>query len=298
MLPAFKLMARTAVVLAPLAVLAAASSHDTGYDPSALLSKDMVELGPSAFRYRASGEFLRQGKPATAPMVMVKIDRPIAVMRHQVTASAYRRCVEAQACPTVGFDAAASDRPVVGVSWRDAQAYASWLSRETGLNFRLPTDEEWAYAAGSRYSDDALPESLDRTGPGQRMLAIYDRDAGRERLSAKAPQPIGSFGANEHGLLDLAGNVWEWTDTCFQRSLFDEAGRSTATVMNCGVRVVEGRHRAYMTDFVRDARPGGCVAGTPPSNLGFRLVRDDHRWWRLPLDWLRRSRGVALASES
>ncbi|GAU86881.1 SUMF1/EgtB/PvdO family nonheme iron enzyme [Bosea sp. BIWAKO-01] len=295
MLPAFKLMARTAVVLVPLAVLASASSPDPGSDPSALRSKDMVELGPGAIRYRASGEFQRHGKPATAPMVNVTIDRPIAVMRHQVTASDYRRCVDAQACPMVGGDAAAPDRPVVGVSWRDAQAYASWLSLETGLSFRLPTDEEWAYLAGSRYRDDALPESLDSSGPGQRILAIYDRDAGRERVDAKVPRPIGSFGANEHGLLDLAGNVWEWTDTCFQRSSFDAAGRSTATVTNCGVRVVEGRHRAYMTDFVRDARPGGCVAGTPPSNLGFRLVRDDQRWWRVPLDWLRRSHGGSIA---
>lgn len=292
MLPAFKLMARTAAVLAPLAILASASSHDPGSDPSAILSQDVVELSPGTFPYRASGEFLRHGKPATAPMVNINIDRPIAVMRHQVTASDYRRCVEAQACPMVGPDAAASDRPVVGVSWRDAQAYASWLSRETGLNFRLPTDEEWAYAAGSRYKDDALPESLDASGLGQRLLAIYDRDAGRERVGVKAPQPIGSFGANEHGLLDLAGNVWEWTDTCFQRSVLDEAGRSTAIVTNCGVRVVEGRHRAYMTDFVRNARAGGCVAGTPPSNLGFRLVRDDDRWqvWRLAVGWLQRSR--------
>ena len=44
------------------------------------------------------------------------------------------------------------------------------------------------------------------------------------------------------------------------------------------MRVVEGRHRAYMTDFVRDARSGGCSAGVPPTNLGFRLVRDDDRW--------------------
>jgi hypothetical protein len=45
---------------------------------------------------------------------------------------------------------------------------------------------------------------------------------------------------------------------------------------NCGVRVVEGEHRGYVTDFVRDARGGGCAAGKPPSNLGFRLVREDN----------------------
>ena len=40
------------------------------------------------------------------------------------------------------------------------------------------------------------------------------------------------------------------------------------------MRVVEGQHRAYVTDFIRDARAGGCAAGVPPSNLGFRLVRE------------------------
>ena len=44
---------------------------------------------------------------------------------------------------------------------------------------------------------------------------------------------------------------------------------------NCGVRVVEGLHRAYMSNFVRDGKSGGCAVGTPPEHLGFRLVRDD-----------------------
>jgi hypothetical protein len=46
-------------------------------------------------------------------------------------------------------------------------------------------------------------------------------------------------------------------------------------VTNCGVRVVEGQHRTYITDFIRDARAGGCSVGIPPANLGFRLVRED-----------------------
>jgi hypothetical protein len=50
------------------------------------------------------------------------------------------------------------------------------------------------------------------------------------------------------------------------------------------VRVVQGQHRAYVTDFIRDARAGGCAAGIPPSNLGFRLVREPKlfmRWFGL-----------------
>ena len=50
-----------------------------------------------------------------------------------------------------------------------------------------------------------------------------------------------------------------------------------ATV-NCGVRVAEGVHRAYVTDFIRDARAGGCAQGVPPANLGFRLVREETSW--------------------
>ena len=48
---------------------------------------------------------------------------------------------------------------------------------------------------------------------------------------------------------------------------------------NCGVRVVEGRHRTYVSDFIRDARGGGCAVGAPPSNLGFRLVREGAGWF-------------------
>jgi len=63
----------------------------------------------------------------------------------------------------------------------------------------------------------------------------------------------------------------EWTNICFVRTALDEAGKPT---VNCGARVVEGQHRIYVTDFIRDARAGGCAAGLPPSNLGFRLVRE------------------------
>jgi formylglycine-generating enzyme required for sulfatase activity len=85
---------------------------------------------------------------------------------------------------------------------------------------------------------------------------------------------LGTFGANRNGLVDLAGNVWEWTDTCFTRNALDERGGSHVLTSSCGVRVVEGRHRAYLADFIRDARGGGCAAGSPPKNLGFRLVRE------------------------
>ena len=62
------------------------------------------------------------------------------------------------------------------------------------------------------------------------------------------------------------------------RSVQNDAGEIISNSPNCGVRVAEGRHRAYVTDFIRDARAGGCAVGVPPRNLGFRLVRETKRW--------------------
>ena len=256
---------------AQVVILAAAPSRSPTPTPTPV--PDMVALPPGAFAYRVSGEFTRDGQPTPAPQKTVAIARPLAIMRHQVTADDYRRCVDDGVCASVDGEAA-SDLPVVKVSWRDAQAYAAWLSRATAASFRLPTDEEWAYAAAGRRADDGLSDGA-YADPGRRVLARYDAETRRAGAPDREPQPIGSFGANEHGLIDMAGNVWEWTDTCFARVMLDARGETAATLENCGVRIAAGRHRSYVPDFIRDARSGGCSAGAQPSNLGFRLVRDD-----------------------
>lgn len=240
----------------------------------------LVELQPGTLRYRSAGDFTRAGKPAEAPLVTIRIAQPITIMKHQVSGADYQRCVAEGACRALPADIAiTADRPAVMVSWRDADAYATWLSRRTGYTYRLPTDEEWAYAAGNRYQDDGLP--VDDSDPSKRWIARYEREADlRNPEIDGAVRPVGAFGANENGLLDVAGNVWEWTSTCFVRTAIDAAGKVLSSMANCGVRVVEGQHRAYVTDFIRDARAGGCAAGVPPSNLGFRLVRESTQFMR------------------
>lgn len=237
---------------------------------------------PTTIMHRLDGEYIRAGRPVDAPRVAVAIKKPLVIMRYQVTASDYARCIAADACKRLDTSAARGDLPVTGVSHGDASDYAKWLSHETGMLWRLPTDREWAHAAGSRFIDDARGFDPENTNPARRWLADYDRESARKAASDPAPRPVGSFGANEHGIHDMAGNVWEWTQSCLRRVSLDAAGRTVGETTNCGAYVVEGQHRAVMTFFIRNPKSGGCSVGTPPDNLGFRLVKEPRWQDRLP----------------
>ena len=187
-----------------------------------------------------------------------------SIMRHQVSQAEYTACVAAQAClPLDGMrrQSKAHDLPVVGVSWLDATAYAKWLTRQTGISHRLPSYGEWVLAAGEDYKEEKPQVFDDSANPAQRWLAEYEREAMRITLTPQ-PLPFGSQGTNANGLLDVAGNVWEWTDSGFSPGGF------------CGARIAAGQHPSSLSDFVRDPIGGACSVGVPPNNLGFRLVRE------------------------
>jgi formylglycine-generating enzyme required for sulfatase activity len=229
---------------------------------------ELVTLDEGEISYQRAGDFTRSGKEAESPRVRFSLSKSIEIMKYQVTSGDFQRCVDDSTChPLDGrFGAPSADRPAVDLSWRDADDYANWLSRKSGEVFRLPTDEEWIFAAGERINTDAR----------------YDRGQGDQTASSSMPAyyafspktfDLGTFGSNGHGIFDFAGNVWEWTSTCLIQAVLDGEGSATSESTNCGVRVAEGRHRAYITDIVRDPRASGCT-GIPPTHLGFRLVRE------------------------
>jgi formylglycine-generating enzyme required for sulfatase activity len=265
----FKLAVMAGIMAAPVVM------HSVAPAPRAD-GPEFVTIAPAEFSYRVAGDFSRTGRPAEGPRVTARLPRKLAIMKRQVTVAEYRRCIEAGACPRINIsDAAAPDRPMVGVSWHDAAAFAAWMSAGTGLIYRLPTDEEWSFAAGESLRDEPAP-LVDPADPAQAWIARYEAEAARADSIILAPQPVGTFGQNSNGLVDVGGNVWEWTGTCFIRASLDGEAMQVSNI-NCGVRVVEGAHRTYMTDFIRDPRTGGCAAGAPPANLGFRLVVEN-RW--------------------
>jgi formylglycine-generating enzyme required for sulfatase activity len=267
-----KLIAKLCVI----AALPLAAAVYPARDESPRPDDFTVTVPAGAVSYRVAGEFTRDGVPVNAPLMKKRHESGLVVMKVQVTAADYARCVQDSGCRALdrAFDPR-RDRPVVGVSWEDATAYARWFSRRSGQVWRLPTDEEWAFFAADRFHDDAV-RSVNDGDFSARWIAKFNQESASERAFDRTVRATGSFGPNALGLLDLAGNVWEWTDTCFVRQKIDASDAAIdRPVENCGVRVVEGQHRTYVTNFIRDARAGGCAVGVPPANLGFRLVRDD-----------------------
>lgn len=270
---------------AALIVAAAAWNLSSGHSGQNFHSPQTVSVIPHPVSYRMSGEFQLDGMPVDGQLQTVATRGSIEVMKYQVTEDQYGQCVSDGACD--GLDRAPQAggiKPVTGVSFLDAERYSAWLSRRTGDVWRLPTDQEWAALAGSKYADDAIGPGQDTAGPARRWLDQYQAESDNAALPDPADHVPGFFGSNEYGLLDLSGNVWEWTSTCYTRSTLTADGTIASAIDNCGVRIVEGRHRAYMTSFIRDAKTGGCAFGAPPDLLGFRLIREEPGF--LPRQWL------------
>lgn len=253
-----------------------------------LQGPEIVTIAGRSFSYRASGEFLQGTASIDAPLIRVEHHAPLEIMKYQVSAADFARCVAEGACEKARPRwNAVGDVPATGVSYEDAVDYATWLADRTGETWRLPTVEEWVFAAGSRAVDTAVGGAANEANPAERWLLAYRKEAALSLDGPAMPLPLGAFGTNEFGVADLSAVVWEWTSTCASRTTLNVSGNVAAYTQNCGARYLEGRHRVAMSTFIRDGVAGGCSIGVPPDNLGFRLVRD--------MNWAQRARAWLAA---
>ncbi len=188
------------------------------------------------------------------------------IMQRQVSQAEYAACVRDGGCAALDKpwdETRDGGRPVIGLSWLDANAYAVWYSASSGVTYRLPRYAEWLHAVGDGYVVDA-PLADDPNNPARRWLAEYEREAQRAAPSPRLRR-FAKQGHSASGALSVADNVWEWTDTCFAGVAMDGF---------CGIRIAAGRHPSALSDFIRDPIAGACSVGTPPTHVGLRLVRD------------------------
>ena len=232
-------------------------------------------LSRTASATGGDGAFAEAVRPELVPAVLdetvdaSRATRTLHVAKYEVSIAEWDRCAADGGCSFTPRRRPwqNDDHPVTGVSWLDVQQYVRWLSRETGRAYRLPMEREWDFLAR-----DVVEQEVGKLWEDPRLAwaADYANFTKREK---KATEPVGHFGANRHGIHDLDGNVWEWTDSCWRR---DGAGGGDRTPKSCGgVRTLAGKHKTYQSEFIRQVPLGGCSIGYPPANLGFRVVLDE-----------------------
>ena len=205
----------------------------------------------------------------------VTIGSPFAVGRYEVTFAEWDACV-AGGCSHRPDDEGwgRGNRPVINVSWEDAQEYVRWLSRETGKTYRLLSEAEWEYVARAGttteywWGDEA-----------DHAHANYGKDECCEGMAAGKDRwvntsPVGSFEANAFGLFDTAGNVYEWVEDCWNDSYKDAPSDGSARASgDCSKRVRRGGSYYNDTSSLHSAVRGKFDIGVRGTNLGFRVAR-------------------------
>jgi formylglycine-generating enzyme required for sulfatase activity len=195
----------------------------------------------------------------------VTLARGVRISRGPVTNAAWAPFAAAIGLPP---PRGPGNHPVVDVSWEEARAYAAWMAAATGLKLRLPSEAEWEYAARAGAAT-AYPWGA---GWDPARANGFDEDAG---TGGRGTSPVGAFPPNAFGLLDMIGNVWEWTEDGWQE--FHPFGPSDGAPRPegpCGRRVLRGGSWRDVPRLLRVACRNRNGRDFRCDDYGFRLACD------------------------
>ncbi len=234
-----------------------------------------------------SGSFW-QGSEESAPLAlkkekprrMVTFAEPFAVGVFEITLQQWDQCVEAGGCTTRPRDNGwgRASRPVIMVSWNDAQEYVTWLSKKTGQSYRLPSESEWEYFARAGEESDWLggdPSRICEFGniAGSETGFRWQHESCKD-AAVMETLPVGSFKSNNFGIYDVIGNVAEWTLDCMNLSYLD--GPADGSAWNrgiCSSRMTRGGSWFTGTKEIRLPARFNLKTGDRNDFTGFRVVR-------------------------
>lgn len=228
------------------------------------LGPEMVIIGPGRFQMGDKSDGV------TMPIRTVIIDEAFAISRFEITFADYEKFVRA-----TGYSMPEDNRwgrgsrPVINVSWQDAQKYVAWLSSATGKRYRLPTEAEWEYVARANTESDYWWSGTSKGMANCRSGC----DSDFAGLFIAKTAPVGSYSANSFGTHDTAGNVAEWVQDCFQNHYLSAPRDGSAVVVSdCSKRSVRGGSMKSSAKEITSYAREGKLPGKRYDDVGFRVV--------------------------
>jgi len=221
------------------------------------------------------GDLSGEGDSDERPVHRVTIEYPFAVGKYEVTFDEWDACVAAGGCSYQPDDEGwgRGTRPVIHVSWHDAQEYVKWLSRETGKPYRLLSEAEWEYVARAGttttywWGDDVYANIANFDGCG----SGHENVCGSQWRNKSAS--VGSFAANTFRVFDTAGNVWEWVEDCWNDNYKGAPTDGRVwTSGECGRRVLRGGSWSGIPENVRPTFRNGYISVDRVNDVGFRVA--------------------------
>lgn len=211
-----------------------------------------------------------KGESNEKPVHSVTV-KDFKMSKSEITFEQWDACADAGGCSYKPHDEGwgRGNRPVINVSFNDiTEQYIPWLNKTTGDSYRLPTEAEWEYAS--------------RSGRTSRYSWGYTINCSQARygyLSGECKKRqntdrVNSFLANSFGLNDMHGNVWEWTQDCWNDSYTGAPSNGKAWSQgDCSQRVLRGGSWLSRPDALRSAYRFRNSTTVRNNDLGFRLVQ-------------------------
>lgn len=220
------------------------------------LIANMVYVGGGTFDMGATPEQELFAEDNERPVHKVTLSS-FYICKYEVTQDLWEEVMGENPSRTKG-----SNLPLENVSWKDCRAFIKTLNAKTGMNFRMPTEAEWEYAArGGRktyYNKYAGGVKIDK-------LAWYVENSERKT------HEVGLLAPNELGLYDMSGNVWEWCQDFYGNYSAENQNNPTG-LTDGSYNVARGGSCSHEANFCRVSFRGFCVEGDKRGDIGLRLA--------------------------
>lgn len=226
------------------------------------------------------GDISGKGLPSERPTYKVSIKKPFAISRYEVTFDEYDLfCDMTNREKPYDENWGRGKRPVINVTWDDAQAYVKWLSQKTGKKYYLPSEAQWEYAAraGTQTNYWWGDEPGDKNAQCGDCAAIHRcEDCKNVPLLDEGTTTVGNFNPNPYGIYDVHGNVMEWTADCGNETNSPQPSNGKPRLTgDCSRRIMKDGSWWNNVRYIRASVRGSAVDGRDykSKHVGIRVAR-------------------------